>query len=173
MDGIFKKSPILFKGEVLKSMALHLKRITEDIESDVLKLTVDKDQLSFIESNLLSLQEAKVMSQWRPVAIYDDSKLIGFAMYGKFSNEGINGRVWLDRLMIDKSYQGKGYGKKSLNLLIEHICKEYNCTELYLSIYEDNVIAKKMYKECGFEFNGELDENGEKVMVLDRTKEQI
>ncbi|HEL3620841.1 TPA: spermidine acetyltransferase, partial [Clostridioides difficile] len=43
---------------------------------------------------------------------------------------------------------------------------EYNCDELYLSIFEDNKMAIKLYKDFGFEFNGELDYGGEKVMVL-------
>lgn len=83
-------------------------------------------------------------------------------MYGRLEDD----RVWLDRFMIDSKYQGKGCGKASLDFLVNHLKNEYNCDELYLSIFEDNKMAIKLYKDFGFKFNGELDYGGEKVMVL-------
>ena len=68
--------------------------------------------------------------------------------------------------MIDSKYQGKGYGKASLDFLVNHLKNKYNCDELYLSIFENNKMAIKLYKDFGFEFNGELDYGGEKVMGL-------
>ena len=73
--------------------------------------------------------------------------------------------MWLDRFLIDKRFQGRGYGKPTLKLLIERLVNEYNCTKIYLSIYDDNVNAIKLYEDLGFKFNGELDINGERVMV--------
>lgn len=43
---------------------------------------------------------------------------------------------------------------------------EYPNTDIYLSVYEENKTAVSLYKLFGFEFNGELDTKGEKVMVL-------
>lgn len=84
-------------------------------------------------------------------------------MYGKLEYEN---RVWLDRFMIDYRFQNKGYGRASLDYLINSLIKEYNCNEIYLSIYEENSHAIKLYKSVGFNFNQEVDDNGEKVMVL-------
>ncbi len=84
-------------------------------------------------------------------------------MYGKLEYEN---RVWLDRFMIDYRSQNKGYGRASLDFLINSLIKEYNCNEIYLSIYEENSYAIKLYKSVGFNFNQEVDDNGEKVMVL-------
>lgn len=100
-----------------------------------------------------------------------ETKLIGFAMYGFWGKESNNnplfkGRVWLDRFFIDENFQGKGYAKKVLPLLLAHIKKEYMCPEIYLSVYDNNSIAIHTYKNLGFEFNGELDINREKVMLL-------
>ncbi|HBG4971261.1 TPA: GNAT family N-acetyltransferase [Clostridioides difficile] len=129
---------------------------------DLVGLSVDKSQLDYIESNALSIAESKFITAWVPVGIYDENSLIGFAMYGRLEDD----RVWLDRFMIDSKYQGKGYGKASLDFLVNHLKNKYNCDELYLSIFEDNKMAIKLYKDFGFEFNGELDYGGEKVMVL-------
>lgn len=98
---------------------------------DLVNLSVDKSQLDYIESNALSIAESKFITAWIPVGIYDENSLIGFAMYGRLEDD----RVWLDRFMIDSKYQGRGYGKASLDFLVNHLKKEYNCDELYLSIF--------------------------------------
>jgi len=113
--------------------------------------------------NLYSIAESKFEEAWKTVGIYNDDILIGFSMYGKLEDN----RVWLDRFMIDLKFQGRGYGKLSLKFLIDSLYREYKCEEIYLSIYEDNINAIELYKSYGFEFNGELDSKGEKVMILD------
>ena len=133
---------------------------------EVVKLKVGEGQEDYIESNAESIAEAKYYLGWKPVCIYNDNILIGFAMYGKCSEDSESNRVWLDRFMIDEKFQGKGYGKKSLMVLINHIEELYNTKKIYLSIFEKNKLALKMYKNLGFEFNGEVDYGGEKVMVL-------
>lgn len=87
-------------------------------------------------------------------------------MYGLFIEKDESWRVWLDRLLIDHRYQGKGYGKTSVKVLIEHILRKYGNIDIYLSVYEKNKHAIQLYINCGFKFNGALDYNGEKVMVL-------
>ncbi|MGL4762618.1 MAG: GNAT family N-acetyltransferase [Sarcina sp.] len=129
----------------------------------VIKLSVGKNQKSFIESNKQSIAESKYYEYWKPTCIYIDEDLIGFTMYGKVASE--ENRVWLDRYMIDQRYQGKGYGSRVLNYIILYLKKLYNCNEIYISIFEDNIHALHMYQKVGFEFNGELDYGGEKVMV--------
>ncbi|WP_342791982.1 GNAT family N-acetyltransferase, partial [Clostridioides difficile] len=89
---------------------------------DLVSLSVDKSQLDYIESNALSIAESKFITAWVPVGIYDENSLIGFAMYGRLEDD----RVWLDRFMIDSKYQGKGYGKASLDFLVNHLKNEYN-----------------------------------------------
>lgn len=73
-------------------------------------------------------------------------------------------KVWLDRFMIDKCHQGKGYARPVLGFLINHMKKEYPNEDIYLNVYDDNQVAIKLYREFGFEFTEELDVNGEKIM---------
>lgn len=130
---------------------------------EVIKLKVGKEQIDFIESNAQSIAESKYYEYWKPMCIFNDETIIGFTMYGKCEDD--SERIWLDRFMIDKEYQGRGLGKKSLKYIIDILGKEYECTEIYISIFEDNKAALKMYKKEGFKFNGEFDYGGEKVMV--------
>ena len=70
------------------------------------------------------MREADELELWRPVGIYDSDTLIGFAMYGYFP-EPAPGQLWLDRLLIDKRYQGKGYGKQAVLSLLDRLHTEY------------------------------------------------
>lgn len=132
-----------------------------DIDQDdkeILKLSVYDSQNNFIESVSQCMKEVREKSYgitWHPVAIKNSNCLIGFAMYGKSKSND----TWLDRFMIDKNFQGKGYGKSVLPLLIKKIKSELNTKTLYLSVNEKNKIAISLYKKIGFEFIDELDGN--------------
>ncbi len=148
-------------------MSLKIKDINNINYKEAIKLTVKSHQVSFIETVEESLLEARELSLWRPVAIYDNDKIIGFAMYGLWKEKDFPGRVWLDRFMIGKDFQGKGYGKKSLEIVLDKIFNDYKCNEIYLSIYDNNILAIDLYKKFGFKFTGDLDINGELVMKLE------
>ena len=146
-------------------MKLHFEPVTEKNKSEILKLSIAPGQEGFIEDVSECLQEASTRSCWRPVGIYDENLLVGFAMYGFFWDYFPFGRVWLDRLLIDEKYQGKGYGTNALLQLIEVLHNQYHRKKIYLSVVENNVNAIKLYEKYGFHFNGELDIHGEKVML--------
>lgn len=146
-------------------MSVSLHEVTEDNKEEVLQIQVKETQSGYIETVEACLEEAKRCKMYKPVGLYVDESVVGFAMYGFFPEEGDNGRVWMDRLLIDASFQGQGLGSLALIALLERLRREFNCEEVYLSVYEDNVVAIRMYEKAGFSFNGERDENGEKVMV--------
>lgn len=139
------------------------KAVTYETLKEVCMLSVKDDQVSFIESNAYSIAESKFNDEWNTIGIYIDDILVGFAMYGYISSEK---RVWLDRFMIDGRFQGKGYGRKVIKELINKIFNDFKCDEIYLSIFDDNLNALKLYNSLGFKANGELDYGGENIMVL-------
>lgn len=147
-------------------MKLTIKNINEANYEEILNLKVGKNQENFIESIGECLEEASQASNWKTVGIYDSDNAVGFAMYGLFLDEGKNGRVWLDRFLISYEHQGKGYGEVGVRLLIERLYEEYKYKKIYLSVYDNNKGAISLYKKIGFEFNGEVDTKGEKVMVI-------
>lgn len=142
--------------------------VDESNYHEVKQLHISDKQKGSVESVEECFKEAEQFSLWRPTAIADGDQLIGFAMYGLWINEGEQGRVWLDRFFIDEHFQGKGYAKPVLKHLIQRIFDEYGYDKLYLSVYETNEVAIKIYESLGFKFNGELDINNELVMVLKR-----
>ena len=146
-------------------MNTEIRAVTKENMEEILALQVDSTQTSFVESTRQCLKDAEECPYYRPAGLYKNGCLVGFAMYGLFPDEGPNGRVWLDRYLIDGRFQGQGLGGIMLEALIEHLVALYHCSEIYLSLYEDNQRALHLYRKFGFQFNGELDFNGEKVMV--------
>lgn len=106
------------------------------------------------------LAEAEQTREWRTVGIYDGPTVVGFAMYGCFAQPEPEGQLWLDRLLIDRAYQGRGYGAGAVAALLERLPKEYGKDRVFLSVYDDNQGAIRLYEKLGFAFNGELAHQG-------------
>ncbi|MFI3114508.1 MAG: GNAT family N-acetyltransferase [Clostridia bacterium] len=128
-----------------------------------LDLKVQNHQTFFIESIDECLIEAKYYDGWNAYKIILNDEIIAFAMYGQFPEE--NNRVYLDRFFIDEKHQQKGYFRQIMPLLLEKIKKEYNISEIYLSVFRDNEVAFKLFLEQDFKEIGEVDLNGEIIMV--------
>lgn len=146
-------------------MKTEIKKVSPDNLQAVLGLRVAPDQTSYIESTAQCMEEALQCSFYVPVALYAEDELVGFAMYGFFPGEEPSGRVWLDRFLIDAQHQGRGLGRIMLSALLDLLTEQFGPSEIYLSLYEDNQGALRLYQKFGFRFNGELDLNGEKIMV--------
>lgn len=146
-------------------MNIEIKKVNDKNLENILELRINENQNSYIESTEECLKDAEECKLYEPVGLYIDGILVGFAMYGFFPREGKGGRVWLDRFLIDKKYQGEGIGSIMLDNLIKYLANKYKCNKIFLSLYENNTGALHLYKKFGFEFNGELDINGEKIMV--------
>lgn len=149
-------------------MELHIEPVTDDNREEAILLSVAEGQEGFVESVSVCLEEAERRRCWRPVVLYDGDQMIGFAMYGFFIEYLPFGRLWLDRFLIDRKYQGKGYGKAALAVLLERLDREYHRRKIYLSVVRENPVAAAMYEQFGFSFTGELDIHGEQVMVCRR-----
>lgn len=150
-------------------MNINFKPVTENNRQEILGLKLAHGQEGFIESVSQCLFEADHNKRWKPLGIYDGEQLVGFAMYGFFRREYFPfGRLWLDRLLIDMDFQGRGYGKAALNGLIMLLKSEYPKKDIYLSVVKGNDAAAKLYQEFGFYFNGKKDVHGEDIMVKKR-----
>jgi len=63
------------------------------------------------------------------------------------------------KILVDKKYQGKGFGKEASVLLIQHAFEVLNLHRLQLGVHQDNKGARHLYKRLGFVKEGELREN--------------
>ena len=142
---------------------IHLEKVIWDYSEDVTKLKVNKDQKSFVASNTDSLIDAYFATTEDRIkvftlGVYYGKKPIGFMMiayncpwatkyYGLPENYYY---IW--RFMIDKKYQGQGFGKEAMRLAIEFI-KTFPAGEsegCWLSYEPENVVARSLYLKMGF-----------------------
>lgn len=167
LAGLFLNSVVQYLYMEMNETRIALRPVTDHNRAQVLALRVAKEQERHIETVDECLAEAAECKAWRPMGIYAGDTLVGFAMYGRFANfteKGQAARVWLDRLLIDSRYQGRGYGRAALAALLLRLGEEYGCDAVYLSVYADNARAIGLYRRFGFAFTGEIDLKGEKVM---------
>ena len=137
--------------------------VTESNREAVLNLRMSDEQLGFIETPADCLKDAADYPEFRPVGLYVDEQLVGFAMYGALLDSAGGRNVWMDRLLIDERFQRKGYGRRFTELLIERMVSEYGKQPIYLSVFEENTGAIRLYEELGFTFIHEYDSDGELI----------
>jgi len=142
---------VLFKG------------ITKENFWDCIELYVAEEQVDFVTSNAVSIAQSKVQPECIPLAVYDDDLMIGFVMYCIDEDDG---EYWIYRMMIDKKYQSKGYGKKTLEKLLEIIKQDKTRNKIFLGVHKESTYAVKIYENCGFNFNGQVF-GSEHIMRLD------
>ena len=139
-------------------MNIYLGDIDENNWEECIFLTTNKDGKhfvceEFVASNALSIAQSKIQKGWITKAIYDESNMIGFTMYGYcYENEFYE----LCRIMIDHKYQGKGYGKLALQKIIEEMKKIKECNKVFLSFDPENKIGKRLYESLGFQDAGKV-----------------
>ena len=156
---------------------LKLKKINRNNIVEILKLEVFDNQKSFVATNNSSILEAYIaLTENNHVftfGIYKDDTPIGFLMIGfdvDSDDEGApriakgNYNIW--RLMIDKKFQGQGFGKEAMDLALEFV-NTFPCgTAKYcwLSYESDNDVARQLYKSVGFVETNEKD--GEEIVAI-------
>ncbi len=143
-------------------MSIELRPITKDNFGSIINLEVSQDQVNFVASNLYSIAESKVYPECIPLAIYANGTPVGFLMYA-FDHKDAS--YWICRLMVDRYFQGKGYGRQAMQQILVEIKKRPNIDFVKLSINPYNQAAEKLYSDLGFVKTGETVE-GEEVMCL-------
>lgn len=141
-------------------MAIELRKIDAANKYAVVLLEVLDSQKQYIASNDKSLETAakeEYKNIARPFAIYADDNLVGFTMFA-FDFEGSTPEYWLWRFMIDKRFQGKGYGSASLEKIIEYF-RDNGANHIFLSTKETNSSALKLYRKYRFSETGEMNDD--------------
>lgn len=144
-----------------------IRPITQQNEQEVRAVRPKKEQSFFIETVDACLKEAAEEARWHPVAIYEEEQVVGFAMYGAF---GKNPDVWIDRIVIDAVFQGKGYGRQAMEQLMTLVLSQYESRRIYLSIVESNERARRLYEHLGFQSTERYDPNGELIFQYDKNE---
>lgn len=153
-----------------------LRKITLENRRAIFNLEVSEDQRRFVASNLSSVASCYVLATNEghpfPFAIYADEQPVGFVMI-TYRITGYELPTIADdgycilRLMIDKQYQNRGYGREAMKKIMEFIrtFPAGPAQYCWIPYKAENVAAKKLYESCGFRDSGECIEN-EQITVL-------
>ncbi len=149
-----------FPGDDAK-VTLH--KITWKTVRAICDLTVSEKQKNFVAPNSVSIAQAYFAKSAWFRAIYADKTPVGFVMLAEDSKRG---KHYLWRFMIDARYQGRGYGRKALALVVKHVKKDPKAKMLFLHVVRAPGGAEGLYRRFGFTFTGKV-EYGEHQMKLD------
>lgn len=145
-----------------KNSPVTLRDITRDNFNECVRLEVREDQRSFVAANVYSIAQTTVEPTYTAQAVYHGDELVGFCMYGYDADEEC---YCVGRLMIDRSHQGRGYGRAAITEAIRRMRERPDCREIALSVAPGNVGAQRLYESLGFVKTGEV-VHGEEVMRL-------
>ncbi|MDQ3022246.1 MAG: GNAT family N-acetyltransferase [Bacteroidota bacterium] len=128
-------------------MSIVLSEINEDNWRECIHLKVSEKQKRFVATNENGLALAYAHKEMNPRGIYNDDLIVGFIMYARDPDDGV---YYINRFMIDEKYQGKGYGKAALKILIDQLCA-IGIKSVDIIHKPDNEVAIRLYRSFGFE----------------------
>lgn len=141
-----------------------------------LSATDEQKAQDFVASNVESIIEAYAAIQSGytalPFGLYEDAVPVGFVMlgYGSIGDEEepaiVNDSYCIWRFMIDKNYQGRGYGKTAMEKVLSYL-RTFPCGQAswcWLSYEPENEAARALYAQFGFRETGERD--GDEVVAV-------
>lgn len=142
-----------------------LREINSDTVRNVIKLsdTLSDEHKKCVASNAMSIAQARYNKFAWERAIYIDDKIVGFIMFwinpeGKRDSHGNIWTVYLWRLMIGSEHQGKGYGKKALEIMFEKL-KSDGHENIYVFYIRTEKGPENFYRKIGFTDTGRMDGN--------------
>ena len=147
-----------------------LREITAENLAAVEALVVTEDQSRYVADVTTSLREAEEYPDAKAWyrAVYAGDEPVGFVMI----SDGITvddpsyvGPYYLWRLLVDRRFQGRGYGTAALDLVVEHVRTRPDARTLLVSHVVGPTSPGPFYEQYGFRPTGEVHE-GEPILEL-------
>jgi diamine N-acetyltransferase len=139
-----------------------LRQITKDTVVAVCRLQVAAEQREYVADNAVSIAQAHFEPKAWFRAIYLSETLVGFIM---LFDDPDTPEYYLWRLMIDAAYQGKGFGRSALALLVEYVRTRPGARELLVDDHPGPRSPREFYLKQGFRDTGRSEE-GEVILSL-------
>ena len=140
-------------------MNITLKPIDEGNFLDAFHLQLRDDQTQYVSHPIRSLAQAYVYrNQCQPFGIYADARMVGYVMV-IYDYDVPEYDIW--HMMIDKDFQGNGYGKAAMQEVLRYISsKPFEPSQTVLiTCNPENKIAYNLYQQIGFSETGRSDDD--------------
>ena len=140
---------------VAAGAVVELREVTGETVRDVCRLQVQPSQRGYVAPNAVSFAEALFAPQAWHRAVYADERPVGFVMLYEDRDKR---EYFLWRFMIAGDRQGLGYGRRALELVVEHVRTLPDAAALLTSWVPGPGSPEAFYRAFGFEPTGEVDE---------------
>ena len=135
---------------------VELREVSKDDVRAICRLAVAPDQMSFVAPNAISFAEALFEPKAWYRGIYADGTPVGFAM---LSVDRDVPEYYLWRFMIDARYQGRGYGRVAIGLIVAFVRTLPGAQELLVSWVPADGGPELFYRGLGFVPTGAVEDN--------------
>jgi len=151
---------------------IELSKITHENFEAILELRITDEQKGNVDSSIYCLAKAyvKIVNDKKPpmiFAICKNDDVIGYVDIGFFElaesaflceKYGDKSTYGLNRFMIDKEHQGKGFGKQAMIRTIEYIKSfpQGRADAISTSYWMTNEAARRLFSSVGFVETGAI-----------------
>jgi diamine N-acetyltransferase len=141
---------------ITRDSNVSLREVTADTVRAICRLEVSEEQKHFVAPNAVSIAQAYFEPKAWFRAIYADETPVGFLMLYDDPNDPDGPLYFLWRYMIDARYQKLGFGKRAMDLLLEHVRTRPGVRELTLSCHPGEEGPEPFYRRYGFALTGRM-----------------
>jgi diamine N-acetyltransferase len=139
-----------------------LREVTAETVRAVCALEVRPEQRGYVAPNAVSIAQAHFEPKAWFRAVYADDTPVGFAMLHEDTEKQ---EYFLWRFMVAGEHQGRGYGRRALDLVVSRVREQPGAKELLSSYVPGKDGPGEFYRRYGFVETGEVDD-GELVIRL-------
>lgn len=152
--------------------------VSEDDVSAVMALRRAPGQERYLGMMISHFEDAVADARACPRmwSVHDREQLVGFVMISDgipaetlAADDDIVGPYYLWRLLIDRQHQGRGYGRATIDAVVDYLRRRPNADALLTSCTAGEGSPQPFYLHCGFEKTGEV-KWGEDILRLDLTR---
>ena len=138
---------------------IRLADVTEDNWFEAATLSVKESQKGFLAPAIGILARGYVYRNCNAkiFVIENDEAIVGLALVREFTEEPLG--YDLQQFMIDRQYQGRGYGSEALGLILDELKKEAHFDHVEVCVKKEDAEAIHLYEKLGFADSGYIDED--------------
>ncbi len=144
---------------------LHLRDVDLGNYYPIMMLELADDQRDYVWTNSGPLAEAAYVPGFRPRALYLGNDPIGLGLWGPYypsyayESAPETGAYIIDHVMIDKHHQGRGFGRRLVEMMIAEMHGIADCKRILLAVDPRNANAIALYQKLGFDDVGRTHED--------------
>lgn len=140
---------------------VQLKPVDRDNWRAMVRITTRPGQEHFVSTPAWSLSGCYVRKygdqyEYSPMVIGDGDIIVGYVTL--VCDPATFDDYWIDDIVIDGIYQGRGYGRAAMKAVLALMRQRYaKCRVIQLTCFRGNDTAAALYRSLGFEPTGETD----------------